>query len=166
MFFSSGVGLVDRSSPKTQRSGYEKVGTKQPSANGLNFFLRQVRTGCLVPTSKTVMLCECPLQFTCAGSAVAPRAPARASAAPRASPIARTPALRARFYAVQRRPRGLQRPCWREALGEGRGTGSFPNVFPQRHQDGDCQVTSGPTPISQRTAMSTLKTFWQQIPRA
>ena len=88
--FSSGVGLVDRSSSKTQRSGYYKVGTKQPSANGLNFLLRPVRTGCLVPTSKTVMLCECLLYSTCAGSAVAPRAPARASAAPRASLIARS----------------------------------------------------------------------------
>ena len=66
------MGLVDRSSPKTQRSGYEPVGTKQPSTSGLSFLLRPVRTGCLVPTSKTVMLCESLLHSTCAGSAVAP----------------------------------------------------------------------------------------------
>ena len=76
--------------------------------------------------SQVLTVCECLLYSTCAGSAVAPRAPARASAAPRASPIKRSPAPRARFYAVKRRPRELQRPCWREARGEGRGTGSFP----------------------------------------
>ena len=130
MFFRQAWAcLVDRSSSKTQKSAYEKVGTKQPSANGLNFLLRQVRTGCLVPTSKTVMLCECLLHFTCAGSAVPPRAPAKASAAPRASPIARSPAPRAHDFMLYNGGHADSKDRVRqEARGEGRGTGSFPNA--------------------------------------
>jgi hypothetical protein len=56
-----------------------------------------VRTGCLFFSSKTVVIFKCARHSTCAGAAVGSRTPARASAAPRASPIARSPDPRARF---------------------------------------------------------------------
>ena len=122
------VGVASPDLGEGHRSGCGAVENSRPSANGLNCRLRPNFSWLTVLSSKTVVIFKSVRHSTCAGAAVGSRTPARASAAPRASPIARTPDPRARFYAVQRRPRGLQRPCWREARGVGRGTGSFPNA--------------------------------------
>jgi hypothetical protein len=49
-------------------------------------------------------------------------------------------------------------------LPERRGVRGAERPFPQRYQDGDCQVTSGP--IAQQTATSALHNPPQQTPRA
>ena len=47
----------------------------------------------------------------------------------------------------------------KDRVGETHGVRGAGARTPQRHQDGDCQVTSGP--IAQRTAMCALHKFWQ-----
>jgi hypothetical protein len=52
----------------------------------------------------------------------------------------------------------------KDRVGEKHGVRGAERGLYQRHQDGDCQVKSGP--ISQRTAMCALNNFWQYMPRA
>ena len=99
--------------------GAEKI--RQPSDNFQAHLLVPTRNGCMSFSSKTVVISFIGPRPPSAPPALGAHTSTRASAAPRASPTARRPAQRARLQGVQQRPRGLQRPSWWEARGEGRG---------------------------------------------